>query len=212
MATTVLDPARPGAERAGPEGAGTEDLAPRGSRWFLLASVVLLLIGTGGLFHANTGGCCGAGPGEEPSRTAPVPEPWGADVLAAAEVSGLPPEIVAAQLDVESRWDPRAVSHAGAQGLAQFMPDTWRRYGRGDPFDPRAAIRAQGLYLKDLRRMVRGLAPASAQEEIDLVLAAYNAGPTAVLRYGGIPPFAETRGYVAQIRELAATTYAGVGA
>lgn len=212
MATTVLDPARSGAERAGPAGAGTEDPAPRGSRWFLLASVVLLLIGTGGLFHANTDGCCGAGPGEEPSRTAPVPEPWGADVLAAAEVSGLPPEIVAAQLDVESRWDPRAVSHAGAQGLAQFMPDTWRSYGRGDPFDPRAAIRAQGLYLKDLRRMVRGLAPASAQEEIDLVLAAYNAGPTAVLRYGGIPPFAETRGYVAQIRELAATTYAGVGA
>ena len=135
-----------------------------------------------------------------------------ADVLAAAELSGLPPEIVAAQLDVESRWDPRAVSPAGAQGLAQFMPDTWKRYGRGDPFDPRAAIRAQGLYLKDLRRMVRGLAPASAREEIDLVLAAYNAGPTAVLRHGGIPPFAETRGYVAQIRELAATTYAEVGA
>lgn len=207
MATTVLDPARPGTESAGPG-----ELAPRGSPWFLLASVVLLLIGTGGLFHANAPGCCDALRGDGPSRTAPVPEPWGDDVLAAAELSGLPPEIVAAQLDVESRWDPRAVSHAGAQGLAQFMPDTWQRYGRGDPFDPRAAIRAQGVYLKDLRRMVQGLAPASPQEEIDLVLAAYNAGPTAVLRHGGIPPFAETRGYVAQIRELAATTYAGIGA
>ncbi|GAA1767518.1 lytic transglycosylase domain-containing protein [Kocuria aegyptia] len=206
MATTVLDPARPGTE-----GAGTGEPAPRGSPWFLLASVVLLLIGTGGLFHANTHECCGPPSGEEPSRAVPVPEPWGDDVLAAAELSGLPPEIVAAQLDVESRWDPRAVSPAGAQGLAQFMPDTWKRYGRGDPFDPRAAIRAQGVYLKDLRRMVRRLAPASAQEEIELVLAAYNAGPTAVLRHGGIPPFAETRGYVAQIRELAATKYAGIG-
>ena len=202
MATTVLDPARP----------GTEELAPRGSPWFLLASVVLLLIGAAGLFHANTSGCCEASLGGEPSRAVPVPEPWGDDVLAAAELSGLPPEIVAAQLDVESRWDPQAVSPAGAQGLAQFMPDTWKRYGRGDPFDPRAAIRAQGIYLKDLRRMVQELAPASAQEEIDLVLAAYNAGPTAVLRHGGIPPFAETRGYVAQIRELAATRYAGAGA
>ncbi len=207
MATTVLDPARPGTEHAGPG-----EPAPRGSPWILLASVLLLLIGTGGLFHANTPGCCEPPLGDGPRRTAPVPEPWGDDVLAAAEFSGIPPGIVAAQLDVESRWDPRAVSHAGAQGLAQFVPDTWERYGRGDPFDPRAAIRAQGLYLKDLRRMVQGLAPGTAREEVDLVLAAYNAGPTAVLRHGGIPPFAETRGYVAQIRELAATTYAEVGA
>ncbi|MGQ1837762.1 lytic transglycosylase domain-containing protein [Kocuria turfanensis] len=204
MSTTVLRPARPDAEQP-------EERPARSSSWFLLASVLLLLIGTGGLIHANTSdrgpGAAGTG---APSRTAPVPEPWGEDVLAAAEFSGLPPQIVAAQLDVESRWDPGAVSPAGARGLAQFMPRTWARYGRGDPFDPRDAIRAQGRYLKDLRRMVGGLEPATAEEEIDLVLAAYNAGPTAVLRHGGIPPFAETRGYVTRIRELADTTYAGV--
>lgn len=205
MSTSTPAPARPDTEQP-------EERPRRSSSWFLLASVLLLLIGTGGLIHANTAPeCCAAVPGSaEPDRTAPVPEPWGRDVLAAAELSGLPPQIVAAQLDVESRWDPRAVSPAGARGLAQFMPRTWARYGRGDPFDPRAAIRAQGRYLKDLRRMVGRLGPATPAEEIDLVLAAYNAGPTAVLRHGGIPPFAETRGYVAQIRELADTTYAGV--
>lgn len=205
MSASTLAPARPDTEQP-------EERPRRSSSWFLLASVLLLLIGTGGLIHANTAPeCCTAVPGRaELGRTAPVPEPWGRDVLAAAELSGLPPQIVAAQLDVESRWDPRAVSPAGARGLAQFVPRTWALYGRGDPFDPRAAIRAQGRYLKDLRRMVGGLGPATPAEEIDLVLAAYNAGPTAVLQHGGIPPFPETRGYVAQIRELADTTYAGV--
>jgi Transglycosylase SLT domain len=202
MTTTHLPPAPP----------ETVEPAPRGSPWFLVASVVLLLIGTVGLVFSTAPGCCGAPSGPpDRVRTAPIPDAWAGDVLAAAEFSGLPPEIVAAQLDVESRWDPRAVSSAGAQGLAQFMPETWAEYGRGDPFDPRAAIRAQGIYLKDLRRMVRALEPASPREEIDLVLAAYNAGPTVVLGHGGIPPIEETRLYVEQIQELAGTTYAGVG-
>ena len=205
MAPTALDPARTGAE---------DPVPPRAARapsWLLPASVLLLLIGTGGLVHTNTASCCGAPsrPGA-PSRTAPVPDPWGGDVLAAAEFSGLPPAVVAAQLDVESRWDPRALSPAGARGLAQFMPRTWERYGRGDPFDPKRAIRAQGIYLKDLRRAVRRLEPSSPEEEVALVLAAYNAGPAAVLRHGGIPPFPETRDYVARVQELAASTYAGV--
>lgn len=230
MVTATRAPARP----------ETGEPPPQGSPWLLLASVVLLLVGVGGLVHANTLVCCRASvaagsPGTDPASgpagtdpvpepwgdgvsaaagpagTAPVPEPWGDDVLAAAAVSGLPPAVLAAQLDVESRWNPRAVSSAGAMGLAQFIPPTWKRYGRGDPFDPEDAIRAQGSYLKDLRRMMRRLEPASAAEEIDLVLAAYNAGPTTVLRHGGIPPIAETRLYVAQIRELARTKYAGLG-
>ncbi|MFI7483566.1 lytic transglycosylase domain-containing protein [Kocuria sp. M1R5S2] len=197
-----------------PARAGTGENAPPraadGSPWLLLAAVVLLLIGAGGLVHANTVGRTPSTEPGRPSPTAPVPEPWGDDVLAAAEFSGLPAPIVAAQLDVESRWDPRAVSPAGARGLAQFVPRTWERYGRGDPFDPERAIRAQGAYLKDLRRMVRILGPDSAEEEIVLVLAAYNAGPTVVLAHGGVPPYAETRDYVARIQELAATRYAGV--
>lgn len=176
----------------------------------MLASVLLLLVGTTGLVLTNVPGAVPASEPDEP-WSLPLPQEWADDVLAAAELSGLPPEVVAAQLDVESRWDPGAVSSAGAEGLAQFMPGTWEEYGRGDPFDPRDAIRAQGIYLKDLRRMMRSLEPSSPDEEIDLVLAAYNAGPTRVLRHGGIPPIAETRLYVERIRRLADTKYAGVG-
>ena len=117
---------------------------------------------------------------------------------------------MAAQLDVESRWDPEAESPVGAQGLAQFMPETWELYGEGEATDPEASIRAQGYYLRDLREMVAELDPADEQEETDLVLAAYNAGPTVVLEEGGIPEYQETQNYIDQITELSETRYAGV--
>lgn len=102
--------------------------------------------------------------------------------------------LLAAQLYAESGFNPFASSPAGAQGIAQFMPGTAHSYGLKDPFDADAAIDAQAHLMSDLLRQFDNK-PA-------LALAAYNAGPGAVQRYGGVPPFAETRGYVSRIMGL----------
>ncbi len=102
--------------------------------------------------------------------------------------------LLAAQLYAESGFNPFANSPAGAQGIAQFMPGTARSYGLADPFDADKAIDAQAHLMSDLLKQFDNK-PA-------LALAAYNAGPGAVLRYGGVPPFAETRGYVSRIMGL----------
>jgi hypothetical protein len=127
---------------------------------------------------------------------------------AAAACPGLPAEVLAAQLMQESGFDPAAVSHAGAQGIAQFMPGTWAAWGRdvdgngvASPFDPADAIDAQGRHMCDLiRRAQRSGLPG---DPIELALAGYNAGWGAVLRYGGVPPYAETQDYVARITATA---------
>jgi soluble lytic murein transglycosylase-like protein len=100
-------------------------------------------------------------------------------------------DLLAAQLYAESGFNPFATSGAGAQGIAQFMPATAQSYGLRDPFDPDRAIDAQAHLMSDLLRRFDNK-PA-------LALAAYNAGPGAVQHYGGIPPFPETRAYVARI-------------
>ena len=101
--------------------------------------------------------------------------------------------LLAAQIQAESGFDPRAVSPAGARGIAQFMPATARSYGLDDPFDPGAAIDAQAHLMRDLLRRFAS---------VPLALAAYNAGPGAVAGCGCVPPFAETRAYVARILAL----------
>ncbi|MCK9247883.1 MAG: transglycosylase SLT domain-containing protein [Solirubrobacteraceae bacterium] len=98
--------------------------------------------------------------------------------------------LLSAQLRQESGFDPRAVSSAGAQGIAQFMPDTARGMGLRDPFDPAQAIDAQARLMAGLLRRFGS---------VQLALAAYNAGPGAVQRFNGIPPYAETKQYVARI-------------
>ena len=103
--------------------------------------------------------------------------------------------VLAAQPYAESNLNPFAVSPAGARGIAQFMPGTARRYGLSDPFDPSAAIDAQAHLMRDL---------LSRFGEVAHALAAYNAGAGAVERHGGIPPYAETRAYVARILGLLA--------
>lgn len=154
--------------------------------------------------YADGLGCAATAPLKEGS----VPGGWYDDVVSAAESSGLPAPILAAQLDQESRWDPKAVSHAGAQGLAQFRRDTWDEYGAGDPFDPEDAIKAQGKFMSRLIESVTPVAAAGGEHRLILALAAYNAGPTAVAKYGGVPPYAETERYVKVIPQMANSTYA----
>jgi soluble lytic murein transglycosylase-like protein len=101
--------------------------------------------------------------------------------------------LLAAQLYAESGFNPFASSPAGAQGIAQFMPATARAYGLADPFDAEQAIDAQARLMRDLLRRFASVL---------LALAAYNAGPGPVARCGCIPPYPETRGYVARILGL----------
>jgi hypothetical protein len=99
---------------------------------------------------------------------------------------------VKAIMAVESEFDQWAVSSKGARGLMQLMPDTARRLGVADSFDARQNIFGGTQYLRMLLDQFGG--------DVDLALAAYNAGPNAVLRYGGLPPYRETRGYVQKVQ------------
>jgi len=116
------------------------------------------------------------------------------DVIArAAQRWNVGAALLAAQLYVESGFDPNARSPAGAQGIAQFMPGTAAALGLADPFDAPAAIDAQAHLMRDLMRRFAS---------VPLALAAYNAGEGAVAACGCIPPYPETRGYVAKILGL----------
>jgi soluble lytic murein transglycosylase-like protein len=101
--------------------------------------------------------------------------------------------LLAAQIYAESNFNPFAQSPAGAQGIAQFMPGTAAAMGLDDPFDPGPAIDAQAHLMRDLLRRFA---------TVPLALAAYNAGPGAVAGCMCIPPYEETRGYVARILGL----------
>jgi hypothetical protein len=110
----------------------------------------------------------------------------------AARLHQVSADLVKAIIAVESEFDQWAVSSKGARGLMQLMPDTARRLGVSDSFDARQNIFAGTQYLRMLLDQFGG--------DVDLALAAYNAGPNAVLRYGGIPPYRETRGYVQKVQ------------
>jgi len=129
---------------------------------------------------------------------------------AAKECPELTPKLLAAQLDQESGFDPEAVSRAGAEGIAQFVPDTWAVWGQdldGDgaasPYNAREAIDAQARLMCFL--IFEAKASGIDGDPIDLALAAYNAGWSQVVRYDGIPPFPETEAYVDRIRDREST-------
>ena len=112
----------------------------------------------------------------------------------AAAETGVPFALLKAVAKVESAFDPRARSVAGAEGLMQLMPETQARFGVADPFAPEESIRGGAKYLAWLLDRFGG--------DLELAVAAYNAGEGAVERFGGIPPFDETRRYVRRVLAL----------
>ncbi|HEX7154484.1 MAG TPA: lytic transglycosylase domain-containing protein [Thermoanaerobaculia bacterium] len=128
-------------------------------------------------------------------RVRPAPSEFEALIRDAAVRHRLAPELVAAVARVESDFDPSTLSHKGARGIMQVMPETGKRFGIRHPdelFDPAQNIAAGTAYLAWLMSRYDG--------NLDLVLAAYNAGEGAVDRYRGIPPYRETQNYVRKVR------------
>lgn len=115
--------------------------------------------------------------------------PWIDTARGMARTHGIPEDLFLRLVQQESGWHPGAVSPKGAIGLAQLMPDTARLLGV-DPRDPHQNLEGGARYLR---------AQFERFGTWDLALAAYNAGPEAVARYGGVPPYAETQGYVRAI-------------
>ena len=121
--------------------------------------------------------------------------PYGEIISAMSEAHGVDPMLVRALIQVESNYRPRAKSQRGAMGLMQLMPATAREHKVRNPYDPKANIAAGVKHLKGLIDRFDGA--------LDMALAAYNAGEGAVKKFGGIPPYRETRTYVSKILSLA---------
>jgi len=113
-------------------------------------------------------------------------------VREAAERHRVDPALVRAVIETESNWNPRAVSRKGAGGLMQLIPTTAQRYGAHDLFNPEQNIDAGVRHLKSLLQRYNG--------NLDLALAAYNAGEGAVDRAGGVPHYRETKNYVQKVQ------------
>ena len=114
----------------------------------------------------------------------------------AAARHGVDADLIHAVIETESAFNTLAESPAGAQGLMQLMPALQAELGVDDPFDPRQNIMAGAKYLKKLLARHDG--------DVSLALASYNAGPTIVGRYKGVPPYKETRNYIKKIKALLA--------
>ena len=136
----------------------------------------------------------------EPAAAAPIVQrtvsvedlrqrPFADMIQTVAARHGVDPVLVHAMIQAESNYQPRARSTKGARGLMQVLPSTARQLGGGNLYDPQSNLETGIRYLKGLL----------AQFDLTHAIAAYNAGPAAVKRYGGVPPFVETRAYVEKV-------------
>jgi len=116
------------------------------------------------------------------------------EIRSAAQFSSVEESLIRAIIHAESAYQPDAQSPKGAQGLMQLMPATQAELDVANPFDPEANINGGARYLSQLLAEFDG--------DFELAAAAYNAGPSAVYKYGGIPPYDETREYVRRVRIL----------
>lgn len=116
------------------------------------------------------------------------------EILDACDRYAVDESLVRAVIHAESSFRKRALSDMGAQGLMQLMPETARRYGVSKPFEPSQNIDAGVRYLREMLDRFNG--------DYRLASAAYNAGPGAVNRHGGVPPYAETRNFVQRVQML----------
>jgi soluble lytic murein transglycosylase-like protein len=126
----------------------------------------------------------------------PPGTPFGAEITAAANKHGIDPALLAGLVKQESGFDPNAGSSAGARGLTQLMPGTAAGLGVTNVLDPLQSLDGGAKYLRAQLDAFGG--------DVTKALAAYNAGPGAVQRYGGVPPYAETQNYVRAVQANAA--------
>jgi soluble lytic murein transglycosylase-like protein len=117
--------------------------------------------------------------------------PYAAEISAAATRNGVDPNVLSGLIRAESNFDPNATSPAGAQGLTQLMPGTAAGLGVTNPLDPAQSIDGGARYLRQQLDHFGG--------DVTKALAAYNAGPGAVERFGGVPPYEETQSYVRRV-------------
>jgi len=117
----------------------------------------------------------------------------GDQIARSAKAFDLEEALIKAVIKVESNYDPKAVSAKGAQGIMQLIPETAREMQVSDPFNAAENIRGGSRYLRKMLDEFGG--------NLELALAAYNAGPGNVRRYGGVPPFAETRNYITKVKK-----------
>jgi soluble lytic murein transglycosylase-like protein len=149
-----------------------------------------------GKLYARDKGRRGASPAPGVSAStsldpAKTPDEYDAFIREAASLYQIPEALVRAVIRVESNFDPRAISHANAQGLMQLIPATAERMLVTDAFDARQNVLGGTRYLRVLANLFNG--------NLQLTIAAYNAGENAVIRYRGIPPYEETQAYVTRV-------------
>jgi soluble lytic murein transglycosylase-like protein len=155
----------------------------------------ILLTVAGGTVNIAATDLVSVEPEDQFAALPPAPEPakgpYANLIRAAAAKHGVDEKLITHVIAVESNFNPRAASHKQALGLMQLLPSTAAKYSVSNIFDPAENIDAGTHYLKDLLAQYKG--------NTSLALAAYNAGPQMVSKYGGIPPFPETRKYVQKI-------------